>query len=313
MGFTWRPKQTPDEEAFAAMKKALSLKVNFWNAGEFYGAPDPTLNLQLINRYFTKYPEDADKVVLSVKGGLRLENLTADGSPEGVRRSIDNILRILDGKKHLDIFECARVDPNVPIQTTISTIAEYVKAGKISGIGLSEASVKTIRAAHEVHPIAGVEAEVSLWATDIWENGVADACRELGIPIIAYSPLGRGFLTGEIKSVNDIPEGDFRRHLDRFQPENFAHNLQLVESIKKIAERKGITVAQVALAWIRGKSKDGLTIIPIPGATNEKRVEENSTEFKLTVEEENEIEQIVKSIGVVGGRYNKFIEKTLFV
>jgi len=216
-------------------------------------------------------------------------------------------------KKHLDIFECARVDPNVPIETTISTIAEYVKSGKISGIGLSEASAKTIRAAHAVHPIAGVEVEVSLWATEIWENGVADACRELGIPVIAYSPLGRGFLTGEIKSIDDIPEGDMRRHFDRFQPENFAQNLELVAATQKVADKKGISVGQVALAWVRSKSKDGLVVIPIPGATNEKRVQENSTEFNLTPGEEEEIEHIIKSVEIRGLRYNRVMEKTLYV
>jgi len=178
---------------------------------------------------------------------------------------------------------------------------------------LSESSAKTIRAAHAVHPIVGVEVEVSLWSTEIWENGVADACRELGIPVIAYSPLGRGFLTGEIKSIDDIPQGDIRRHLDRFQPENFAQNLELVEATQKVAQKKNVSVAQVALAWVRSKSKDGLLVIPIPGATNEKRVLENSTEITLTPEEEKEIEEIIKSVDIRGGRYNKHMEKTLFV
>lgn len=176
------------------MKTALSLGANFWNSGEFYGSPEPTLNLQLLKRYFTKYPEDADKVVLSVKGGIDIKRLAPTGGAAAVKASVDNIIRHLGGTKTLDIFECARVDPNTPIEETIGALAECVKEGKIRAIGLSEASAATIRRAHAVHPIAGVELEVSLWSTEIFDNGIADTCKELGIPIVAYSPLGRGFL-----------------------------------------------------------------------------------------------------------------------
>lgn len=188
-----------------------------------------------MNRYFTRYPEDADKVVLSVKGAVNLATYTIDASPEGIKKSVENILSILDGKKKLDIFQSARVDKNVPIEDTIRAVAEYVKAGKIGGIGLSEASATTIRRAHAVHPIAGVEVEFSLWATEILQNGVAATCAELDIPIIAYSPLGRGFLTGKIRSSDDIPDGEFRKTLDRFQPESFEKNLKLVDEINIIS------------------------------------------------------------------------------
>lgn len=220
------------------MKTALEQGASFWNGGEFYGTPEHN-SLHLLNRYFTKYPADAEKVVLSIKGGINLETLKPDGSREGVRRSIDNILKLLDGKKTLDIFECARIDFETPIETTVGAIAEYVKEGKIKGISLSEVGAETIRRAHKVHPICAVEVELSLWSTDTLENGIAATCAELGIPIVAYSPLGRGFLTGEIKSLNDIPDGDFRKTMPRFQPDAFEKNLEMVEELQKLAKKKG--------------------------------------------------------------------------
>jgi pyridoxine 4-dehydrogenase len=273
------------------------------------------LNLQLLNRYFTKYPEDASRVILSVKGCFDLATLTPEGSPEGVRKSVDNVLRILDGKKKVDIFECARVDRNTPIETTISTLAEYVKEGKIGGIGLSEASAQTIRKAHTVHPIAAVEVEFSLWSTEIKSNGVASTCAELNIPIVAYSPLGRGFFTGEIKSPNDFPEGDFRRHMDRFQPDVFYKNMELVDKVKAIAERKGCTPAQLALGWVRAHNgKEGMpTIIPIPGATTAERIVENMKEVELSEADMAEIDKMLESITVLGGRYFEKAEDSLFV
>ena len=182
------------------MKTALDLGANFWNGGEFYGGPEYN-SLHLLNKYFTKYPEDADKVVISIKGGAKPDgSLMPDGSRENVRRSIDECLKLLDGKKKLDIFECARVDPNVPIEETIGYIAEYVKEGKLGGISLSEVSAKSIRKAAAVHPIACVEEEFSLWVTEPLDNGVASTCAELNIPIVAYSPLGRGFIVSFLLS-----------------------------------------------------------------------------------------------------------------
>ena len=179
------------------MKTALERGANNWNGGELYGTPERN-SLHLLNEYFTKYPEDADKVVLSIKGGMVPGQMQVDGSKAGVQRSIDECLRVLDGKKFLDLFECARVDPNIPVEETIAAIAEYVKAGKLGGISLSEVNANTIRRAAKVHKISAVEVELSLWHTEILENGVAQACAELDIPIIAYSPLGRGFLVSQI-------------------------------------------------------------------------------------------------------------------
>lgn len=192
-GMTWRQDPPPQEQSIETMRTALSLGSNNWNGGEIYGPPDAN-SLQLLNAYFTKYPEDADKVVISIKGGIVPGKMLPDGSKAGIQRSIDRCLEVLDGKKFLDLFECARVDPKTPIEDTVSYIAEYVKQGKLGGISLSEVGPETIRKAHKVHPIAAVEVELSLWSTDILENGIAATCGELGIPIIAYSPLGRGFL-----------------------------------------------------------------------------------------------------------------------
>lgn len=180
------------------MRTALDQGANFWNGGEIYGTPKYN-SLHLLKQYFTENPSDAEKVVLSIKGAVDIEKHAPDGSEAGIQRSMDACLAGLDGKKFLDIFECARVDPNTPIEDTIGYLAKYVKEGKLGGISLSEVKAETIRRAAKVHPIVAVEVELSLWATDILENGIAATCAELGIPVVAYSPLGRGFLTGDIK------------------------------------------------------------------------------------------------------------------
>jgi aryl-alcohol dehydrogenase-like predicted oxidoreductase len=176
------------------MRAAVANGSIAFNGGEIYGTPERN-SLQLLSEYFTKYPEDADKVVLSIKGGCIPGTMAEpDGSRKNVSRSIDECLKVLDSKKSLDLFEVARLDPKVPVEETVSTIAEYIKAGKVGGLSLSEVNANTIRKIHAMHPVAAVEAEFSLWSTDILENGVAETCGELGIPIVAYSPLGRGFL-----------------------------------------------------------------------------------------------------------------------
>ncbi|KAK9492051.1 NADP-dependent oxidoreductase domain-containing protein [Lipomyces doorenjongii] len=315
MGFTWRPTLTPDDQAFGAMKRAIEHGANFFNGGEFYGTPVPTLNLDLINRFFTKYPEYADKVVLSIKGGVDLATFVPNGSPEFVRKSVENIIKHLGTAKKLDLFECARVDPNVPIETTVSALAELVKEGLIGGISLSEVKPETIRRAAAVHTISAVEVEYSLWSTEARDLGVLSTCAELGIPVIAYSPLGRGFLTGQIRSRKDFGEGDFRLHFERFSEENFAVNLQLVDKITKLAQKKGIKPSQLAISWIKKHEAiiPGLHIIPIPGATTVERVDENLTEVEpLTGDEFAEIGAILDTVEIKGGRYNKHQESLLW-
>ena len=197
---SWRQTPPPASQSIEAMKTALEHGANSWNGGEFYGTPEFNSG-HLLNEYFTKYPEDADKVIISIKGGMVPGEMRISGSKENIQRSINETLRLLDGKKKLDLFECARVDPDVPIEDTVSFIAEYVKAGKLGGISLSEVSAQSIRKAHAVHPISAVEMEFSMYSTEILENGVASTCAELGIPIIAYSPMGRGFLVSTWYSV----------------------------------------------------------------------------------------------------------------
>jgi pyridoxine 4-dehydrogenase len=175
------------------MKAALNAGATFWNGGEFYGSPSRN-SLQLLNEYFTMYPSDADKVVLSIKGAMHLETRMPACDEVGVRRSVDNCLKLLDGKKKIDLFECARVDPATPIEETMRVLKMYVEEGKLGGISLSEVSATTIRRAAMVTKVECVEVEFSLFATEALENGVMETCKELGIPIIAYSPLGRGFL-----------------------------------------------------------------------------------------------------------------------
>jgi len=293
------------------MRASLEMGANAWNGGEIYGSADRN-SLHLLNEYFSKYPEDAEKVVLSIKGGataggLMVPNGRIDGSPENIRRSIDECLKVLDGKIFLDLFQSARVDSTVPIETTIQTINEYVQAGKIGGISLSEVSANSIRRAAKVAKISAVEVELSLFSTDILSNGVAKACAELDIPIIAYSPIGRGFLTGELRKPSDIPDNDFRSHIPRFQGEAFYQNLKLVEQIEGIAKGKGVTSAQVAIAWIRylGNQSDMPTIIPIPGASTDTRVRENSQDVTLTSEEYAAIQKILDNFETVGDRYHK--------
>lgn len=310
LGLTWRPNPTPYDEATTVLKAALDSGANFWNGAEFYGPPTAN-SLQLLHHYFTQHPEDKDKVVLSIKGCLGATG--PDDSIEGVKKSIDNCLNILDGKKFIDVFKCARVDPKVPVEESIAAIAEYVKAGKIGGVGLSEVNASTIRRAHAVHPISAVEVEFSLFSTELKDNGVGAVCAELGIPIVAYSPLSRGFLTGQVRSRDDIPEGDFRKTLPRFQEEVFGENLKLVDEIEKIAKKKGVTPPQIAIAWVRAQSqKPGLPIIvPIPGATKPERVVENLAHIQLNETDLAEIDKILNQIPITGDRYGGPLAKLM--
>lgn len=306
MGLTWRPKPQSEEKSFEALRASLEVGCNFWNGGEFYGTEEYN-SLTLLEKYFTKYPEDAEKVVLSIKGGIGAHG--PDGSKEFVHKSIDNCLSMLKGKKSIDIFECARVDPKTPIETTMKALEEYVQAGKIGGIALSEVGAATIHQAVKVTQIVAVEVELSLWSMGIYENGVAAACAEHGIPIVAYSPIGRGMLSGEIQSLDDIEEGDFRKDMPRFQPENFEANLQLVREVQKIAKQKGCTPAQLAINYVKYLSKKdgGPEIIPIPGATTPARIKENAANISLNDSELSEIEAILKKIEVKGGRYGGYL------
>ncbi|KAI1455982.1 Aldo/keto reductase [Annulohypoxylon moriforme] len=305
MGFTWRANPCPQEQAFEAMRTALKNGMNLWNGGEMYGVPEYN-SLVLLERYLEKYPEDADKFVLTIKGGAAKSGKVIDGSPENTRRTLDDCIAQLKGRKKIDMFEFARRDPKWPMETTFGIIQkEYVETGKIGGISLSEVRAETIHEAVKIVKVVAVEVELSLFSTDILENGVAAACAQYNIPIIAYSPIGRGMLTGQIKKYTDIPEDSMLRMFPRFSPENFDINLQLVKQVEELAKKKGVTPGQLAINWTRMVAKrPGMpTIIPIPGATTAARVEENSKLIDLTDEEMGQIDATLAKFTPAGDRY----------
>ncbi|KAK0624698.1 aldo/keto reductase [Bombardia bombarda] len=305
MGFTWRTPPPPQEQAFEAMRAALAKGLNFWNAGEFYGTPEYN-SLVLLERYFAKYPEDADKVVLCVKGAAGVDAHHNSGAPEEVRRSVDTILKQLNGRKKLDIFECARRDPNTPLEVTFGVLQEYIDKGLLGGISLSEVRAETIHEAAKITKIVAVEVELSMFSPDPLENGVAAACAQYSIPLVAYSPIGRGMLSGHFKTIDDLPKDSFVRFFPRFSPANFGNNLKLVEQVEELAKKKGCTPAQLAISWPRNLSerRPGLpVIIPIPGATTKARVEENAVFVEITDEELAEIDATLAKFEVKGERY----------
>ncbi|KAL8831109.1 MAG: hypothetical protein Q9191_001058 [Dirinaria sp. TL-2023a] len=305
MGLTWRANPPPEEQAFEAMRAAIKNGSTCWNGGEFYGPSDYN-SLVLLERYFEKYPEDAEKIVISIKGGLNPKTNKIDASPENTRRTIDDSIAQLKGRKKLDLFEFGRRDPAVSMEATYDLInKEYVQTGKLGGISLSEVRAETIHEAVKYTKVLAVE--YHRFSTDVLENGIAAACAQYGIPLIAYSPIGRGMLTGEFKKFEDIPAGSLLTQFNfpRFQKGNFEINLQLVEKVEAIAKKKGCTSAQLAINWTRALSRrPGMpTIIPIPGATTAARVEENSKLIDITDEELEEIDAILAKFTTAGERY----------
>ncbi|KAH9964607.1 aldo/keto reductase [Russula dissimulans] len=309
MMMTWKPTPVPDEEAFAAIRAGIDAlppgAKMLLNSSEFYGQGLSTANLELIARFFERYPEYTDRTFLSVKGGLLPGQMIADGSRENLRRSVDNILKALRGTKKLDLFQPARRDRNHDIEHYAEVLNEMVKEGKFEYIGLSEVGAESIRCAHKVRnvaPIAAVEIEVSLQAYEQQTKDVISACKELGIAVIAYSPLGRGLLTGHIKSHQDFEEGDPRRVQSRFQDGNIGQNLKLVDALSTIANREGITVAQLSIAWVGAL---GDHVIPLPGSSNVKRTLENlrAGEFNPSTKDLVEIGRLLVRYPRKGARY----------
>jgi len=258
-----------DVESVATIHRALELGVTLLDTSDAYG---PHVNEELVGRAIA---DRRDDVVLATKFGLVRDpddphKRGVNGRPEYVRASAEGSLRRL-GLDHIDLYYQHRVDPDTPIEETVGAMAELVAEGKVRALGLSEAGPETIRRAHAVHPIAAVQSEYSLWSRDL-EDGVLPTLKELGIGLVAYSPLGRGFLTGAIRSIDDLDEDDYRRHSPRFQGENFQKNLDLVAIIQRLAAAKGVTPAQLGLAWVLARW-DG--IVPIPGTKRRARLEEN--------------------------------------
>ena len=271
MGFSefYKSSAKDDAEAISVIHDALDRGLTFLDTADMYG---PYTNEVLVGKAIAQRRE---KVFIATKFGIQRDPANpkvrgVSGKPEYVRSSCEGSLKRL-GVERIDLYYQHRIDRSTPIEDTVGAMAELVKAGKIGHIGLSEPSVDTLRKAHRVHPITAVQSEYSLWSRDP-EDGVLQACRELGIGFVAYSPLGRGFLTGRFKSIEDLDASDYRRHSPRFEGENFTKNLQLVDKVKQIAEEKGCTPAQLALAWLLAQDSH---IVPIPGTTSASRLEEN--------------------------------------
>ncbi|GAA5901267.1 hypothetical protein JCM8208_002322 [Rhodotorula glutinis] len=301
MRLTWAPEQTPDDQAFELMRTAIQAGSTSFNSGYFYGnAPNVTANLKLLSRFFDAHPDLVDKVYISVKGGLG-EGMTPNADLAFLRQQLEEVNSILKHRK-MDLFEMARVDKATGIEQTMKNLLVLRDEGLFRDIGLSEVSAETIRKAAAIGPVAAVEVEYSPFALEVEENGVLATCKELGIPIIAYSPLGAGFLGNNWKSKDDLPEGDMRRNFDKFSDEHFEHNMQLVRKLTSVAEKKGVTPAQLSIAWVRAQS-----VVPLPGSTNPERVKQaiEAGKIELSKEELDEIRQVIDSVEVKGVRYAK--------
>ncbi|KAF8423718.1 NADP-dependent oxidoreductase domain-containing protein [Boletus edulis BED1] len=302
----WKPESSPKGECFEAIKAGIDAlppgAKMFLNGGEFYGHNLSTANLELIAEFFEGYPDYAERAFLSVKGGLKYMSTEPDSSPENIARSVNLVNEKLRGTKRLDLFQCARVDAKVSVEETIATLAKLKHEGKFDHIGMSECSAETLRRGNKIHPISVVEIEISPFSYEQHTREVIATAKELGVAVAGYSPLGRGFLTGQIKRPEDIAEGDFRRHLPRFQEESMKHNFAIVDALTDIAKKKNVTTAQLCIAWV---SSLGPHVIPIPGSSHAKRTLENcaAMDIEFSKAEFEEINQVVEKADVKGQRY----------
>jgi aryl-alcohol dehydrogenase-like predicted oxidoreductase len=287
-----------EQESIATIHEFLDAGGSLLDTADMYG---PFTNEKLVGRAIAGRRED---VVLATKfGNERREDgswVGINGRPEYVRAACDASLQRL-GVDHIDLYYQHRVDKTVPIEDTVGAMAELVQAGKVRHLGLSEASAETIRRAHAVHPITALQTEYSLWEREP-ETKVFPVLAELGIGFVPYSPLGRGFLTGQIRSVDDFAEDDFRKHSPRFQGENFTRNLELVDRVKELADRKGCTPGQLALAWLLAQ---GEHVVPIPGTKKRERLRENlgAVDIELGVEDLQLLDQLAPAGATAGARY----------
>jgi aryl-alcohol dehydrogenase-like predicted oxidoreductase len=294
-----------DGESIATIHRALELGLNFLDTADVYG---PYTNEELVGRAIKG---KRDQIVLATKFGIVRDPANpsvrgVNGKPDYIRRACEGSLKRL-GVEVIDLYYQHRVDPATPIEETVGTLAQLVGEGKIRHIGLSEASPQTLRRAVRIHPITALQTEYSLWSRDP-EDELLAVCRELGISFVAYSPLGRGFLTGQFKRFEDLPEDDYRRFSPRFQGENFQKNLDLVRRVEQIAKEKGCKPAQLALALVLAQDKN---IVPIPGTKRRKYLEENvaAIDVKLTEKDLRRIEEIFPTGAAAGERYPEHMMK----
>lgn len=290
-----------EAESIATIDRAIELGINFLDTADIYG---PFKNEELVGRAIKG---KRDKLIIATKFGIVRDPANpkargVNGKPEYIRNACEASLKRL-GVDYIDLYYQHRVDPSTPIEETVGAMAELVRQGKIRHIGLSEAKAGTLRRAVKVHSISALQSEYSLWTRD-HEEQVIPTCRELGIGFVAYSPLGRGFLTGQIKRYDDFAPDDFRRNSPRFKGENFQKNLDLVKKVEEIASRKGCTPSQLALAWVLAQGDD---IVPIPGTKRRKYLEENvgALNVKLTAEDLIEINKVFPPGAASGDRYNE--------
>ena len=298
--------QADEAESIATIHRSLELGGNFLDTADLYG---PLANERLVAKAIKG---NRDNYIIATKFGYEIddnEQLTwkINGKPDYVKKAAERSLKNL-GTDYIDLYYLHRLDPDTPIEETVEAMADLVKEGKVRYIGLSEVSSQTIKKAHSIHPLTAVQTEYSLFERGVEEAGILDTLKELGIGFVAYSPLGRGFVSGDIKSPDDFPANDFRRSIPRFQGEQFYKNLELVNEIKKLADEKEITPSQLSIAWIIAKG-----FVPIPGTKRVKYVEENiaATEISLSAEEVARLESIVPLGTVTGDRYDAATMSTI--